>query len=54
MTINSRRPDFIVKKGIWKGNALWNLYQRHKHHLSGKKNYLFMQKKLELNVLVLL
>ena len=28
MTINSRRKDFLVKNGIWKGFTLWDLYKK--------------------------
>ena len=53
MTINSRRKDFLVKNGIWKGLPLIYI-KKHKHLLNGKKNYLIMQKKLALNALALL
>ena len=28
ITINSKKSDFKIKKGLWKGNALWNLYNK--------------------------
>lgn len=46
MTINSRRPDFIVKKGIWKGNALWNLYQKAQTPFEWQKELFIYAKKV--------
>ena len=28
MTLNCRKPDFILKDGLWKGESLYNLYQK--------------------------
>lgn len=28
MTINSKKKDFIIKKGIWKNQKLWDLYEK--------------------------
>lgn len=28
MTINSKKKDFIIKKGLWKNQKLWNLYEK--------------------------
>jgi pseudaminic acid synthase len=28
MTINSKKKDFLIKKGIWKNQKLWNLYEK--------------------------
>lgn len=28
MTLNCRKPDFILKDGLWKGDSLYNLYQK--------------------------
>ena len=28
MTVNSRKKYFIIKKGLWKGFSLWDLYKR--------------------------
>jgi pseudaminic acid synthase len=28
ITLNSKKKDFLLKKGEWKGNYLWNLYKK--------------------------
>ena len=28
MTINSKKKDFIIKKGLWKNQKLWDLYEK--------------------------
>ena len=28
MTVNTRKKDFIIKSGLWKGNNLWDLYKK--------------------------
>ena len=28
MTVNSKKKYFIIKKGLWKGFSLWDLYKR--------------------------
>ena len=28
MTIDSKRKEFFIKKGIWKGYTLWDLYSK--------------------------
>ena len=30
MTINSNKKEFLVSKGLWKGEKLWNLYDKAK------------------------
>lgn len=28
MTLNSKKKDFLIKKGIWKGSNLWEIYKK--------------------------
>jgi sialic acid synthase SpsE len=28
MTIKSSKSDFKIKEGLWKGNTLWELYEK--------------------------
>lgn len=28
LTINSKKKDFLIKKGLWKGRKLWDLYKK--------------------------
>ena len=30
MTLNSNKKDFLVSSGLWKGEKLWNLYDKAK------------------------
>ena len=30
MTLNTRRKEFIIKSGLWKGYTLWELYKKAK------------------------
>ena len=51
MTIKSSKKDFKIKKGLWKGNTLWELYTKAQtpfewqkilfKHAQKKKNNLF-------------
>ena len=49
MTIDSRRKEFLIKKGIWKGYTLWNLYSKACTPLSWQKELFSYSKKIGIN-----
>ena len=44
MTLKSNKKYFQIKKGLWKGYNLWDLYKKAHTPLSWHNSYLFMQK----------
>ena len=48
MTINSSKKEFLVSNGLWKGEKLWNLYDRAKTPYSWHKNLFLYAKKLKI------
>ena len=45
MTLKSNKKNFIIKKGIWKGYKLWDLYNEAKTPLSWHKDLFKFSKK---------
>ena len=44
ITMKSERKEFFIKEGIWKGQYLWDLYDKRQKRLSnGIKSYLILQ-----------
>ena len=48
MTINSSKKEFLVSSGLWKGEKLWNLYDRAKTPYSWHKDLFLYAKKLKI------
>jgi len=48
MTINSSKKIFLVSNGLWKGEKLWNLYDRAKTPYSWHKDLFLYAKKLKI------
>ena len=48
MTINSSKKDFLVKKGLWKGYKLWDLYAKAQTPLKWQKELFYFAKKVGL------
>ena len=46
ITIKSNNEKFLIKKGLWKNNKLFDLYKKFICQWKNKKNFLYMQKKL--------
>ena len=53
MTINSDNKNFKIKKGIWKGKKLWNLYHEAQTPYAWHENLFKFAKKKKLLVSVL-
>ncbi len=48
MTINSNKKEFLVSNGLWKGEKLWNLYDKAKTPYSWHKDLFLYAKKLKI------
>jgi sialic acid synthase SpsE len=48
MTINSNKKKFLVSSGLWKGEKLWDLYDRAKTPYSWHKDLFDYAKKLKI------
>ena len=48
MTLNSNKKEFLVSDGLWKGEKLWNLYDRAKTPYEWHKDLFAYAKKLEI------
>ncbi len=48
MTLNSKHKNFLIKKGMWKGERLWSLYDRAKTPFSWHKELFEYSKKLNI------
>jgi len=46
MTLNSNKKQFLIKKGLWKGYSLWNLYKKGKTPYSWHKELFNYSKKV--------
>jgi pseudaminic acid synthase len=46
MTINSKKKDFKISEGLWKGHTLWNLYQKAQTPLNWHKELFNYSKKI--------
>tara|TARA_B100001123_G_C15245267_1_gene1000641 strand:- start:558 stop:1601 length:1044 start_codon:yes stop_codon:yes gene_type:complete len=46
ITINKKNKNFLIKKGIWKGKSLWNLYKKAHTPFSWHKDAFKLAKKL--------
>ena len=44
MTLNLKKENFVIKKGMWKGEKLWDLYDRAKTPYSWHKELFNTQK----------
>ena len=49
MTIDSKRKEFFIKKGIWKGYTLWDLYSKACTPLSWQKELFSYSRKIGIN-----
>ena len=45
LTIRSKKKDFLIKKGLWKGKKLWDLYNSAKTPFSWQKELFDYSKK---------
>ena len=54
MTLKSSNNDFKVKKGIWKGNTLWDIYNLAQTPFKWHKELFYYCKKKKFYALVLL
>ena len=50
MTINSNKKEFLVSKGLWKGEKLWNLYDKAKTPYEWHPELFAYAKRLKLHV----
>lgn len=50
MTINSQKKDFIIKKGLWKNQNLWSLYQKAQTPFEWHKELFNFSKKKNINL----
>jgi sialic acid synthase SpsE len=48
MTINSKRNDFKIKEGLWKGRNLWELYQDAQTPFEWQKKLFDFEKKIKI------
>jgi pseudaminic acid synthase len=48
MTINSRKRDFLIKSGLWKGYKLWDLYKEAQTPLGWQKKLFEYSKKIKM------
>ena len=48
MTIKSNRNEFKIKKGLWRGNTLWDLYNKAQTPFEWHKNLFAYAKKLKI------
>ena len=48
MTLNSNKKEFLVSNGLWKGEKLWNLYDRAKTPYNWHKDLFAYAKKLKI------
>ena len=48
MTINSKREEFKIKEGLWKGKTLWNLYEQAQTPYEWQKELFDYAKKLKI------
>ncbi len=46
MTFKTNKEDFIIKHGLWKGQSLWNLYDKAKTPFSWQKSLFLYAKKV--------
>ena len=51
MTIESNRNEFIIKKGLWKGYTLWDLYSKACTPLNWQKELFSYSRKIGINCL---
>ena len=50
MTINSAKKDFIIKKGLWKNQKLWNLYEKAQTPFNWHKELFEYSRKKNINL----
>ena len=50
MTINSRKKNFIIQKGLWKNYSLWDLYDKAHTPWSWHKELFSYAKKLKIKI----
>ena len=48
ITINSKRSEFLIKKGLWKGKTLWDLYTKAQTPFEWHKELFDYAKKLKI------
>jgi pseudaminic acid synthase len=48
ITINSKRSEFLIKKGLWKGKTLWDLYKKAQTPFEWHKELFDYAKKLKI------
>ena len=48
ITINSKRNEFLIKKGLWKGKTLWDLYKKAQTPFEWHKELFDYAKKLKI------
>ncbi len=48
ITINSKRSEFLIKKGLWKGKTLWDLYKKAQTPFEWHKELFNYAKKLKI------
>tara|TARA_B100000700_G_C14997357_1_gene834532 strand:- start:495 stop:1520 length:1026 start_codon:yes stop_codon:yes gene_type:complete len=46
MTLNSKKKEFLINKGLWKGYSLWNLYKKAKTPYSWHRELFSYAKKI--------